>query len=64
MSFGEATYSVTEGETVSVEVSLSAMPERADYESVTIPLTATNGTGATSSDYSVPRSVTGAWGGD
>ena len=54
VSFGAATYSVREGATVSVAVSLSAMPER----SLTIPLTATNGTGATSSDYSVPRSVT------
>ena len=54
VSFGAATYNVREGATVSVAVSLSAMPER----SLTIPLTATNGTGATSSDYSVPRSVT------
>ena len=54
VSFGAATYSVREGATVSVAVSLSAVPER----SLTIPLTATNGTGATSSDYSVPRSVT------
>ena len=54
VSFGAATYSVREGATVSVAVSLSAMPER----SLTIPLTATNGTGATSSDYNVPRSVT------
>ena len=54
VSFGAATYNVREGATVSVAVSLNAMPER----SLTIPLTATNGTGATSSDYNVPRSVT------
>ena len=54
VSFAAATYSVTEGATVSVAVSLSAIPER----SVTIPLTATNGTGATSSDYSIPSSIT------
>ena len=54
VSFAAATYSVTEGATVSAAVSLSAIPER----SVTIPLTATNGTGATSSDYSIPSSVT------
>ena len=54
VSFAAATYSVTEGAPVSVAVSLSAIPER----SVTIPLTATNGTGATSSDYSIPSSIT------
>ena len=55
VSFGTGTYSVTEGGTVSVAVTLSADPERL----VTIPLTATNGTGATSGDYSVvPSSVT------
>ena len=53
VSFGAATYSVTEGGTVDVTVSLSADPKR----SVTIPLTTTNGTGTTSSDYSVPSSV-------
>ena len=54
VSFAAATYSVTEGAPLSVAVSLSAIPER----SVTIPLTATNGTGATSSDYSIPSSIT------
>ena len=55
VSFGTGTYSVTEGGTVSVAVTLSAGSERL----VTIPLTATNGTGATSGDYSgVPSSVT------
>ena len=55
VSFGTGTYSVTEGGMVSVAVTLSADPERL----VTIPLTATNGTGATSGDYSVvPSSVT------
>ena len=54
VSFAAATYSVTEGAPVSVAVSLSAIPER----SVTIPLTATNGTGAISSDYSIPSSIT------
>ena len=55
VSFGTGTYSVTEGGTVSVAVTLSADPERL----VTIPLTATNGMGATSGDYSgVPSSVT------
>ncbi len=54
VSFGAATYSVTEGGTVSVTVTLSADPER----SVTIPLTTTNGTGAVAGDYSgVPASV-------
>ena len=59
VAFGAATYSVTEGSTVSVAVTLSADPER----SVTIPLMATNGTGAVAGDYSgVPASVSFASG--
>ncbi len=53
VSFGAATYSVTEGEAVSVAVTLSADPER----SVTIPVTRTNGTGAVADDYNVSVSV-------
>ena len=40
--FGQADYTVAEGSTVTVAVSLSADPER----TVTIPLTATNESGA------------------
>ena len=53
-SFGATTYSVTEGGSRNVTVTLSADPER----QVVIPLTATNGAGAEASDYSVPTSVT------
>ena len=53
VSFGSASYSVGEGNSVSVKVKLSADPER----TVTIPLTAANQGGATASDYSVPNSV-------
>ena len=54
VSFGQATYTVAEGSTATVKVKLSADPER----TVTIPLTATNQGGATSSDYSgVPKNV-------
>ncbi len=53
VSFGAGTYSVAEGGTASVTVTLSADPER----SVTIPLTTMNGTGAAADDYSVPTSV-------
>ena len=57
--FGAGTYSVTEGGTVNVAVTLSADPER----SVEIPLTTTNGTGVVAGDYSgVPASVTFASG--
>ena len=42
VSFGAASYSVTEGGTISVTVALSVAPERA----VTVPLTTTHGTGA------------------
>ncbi len=53
VSFGAGTYSVAEGGTASVTVTLSADPER----SVTIPLTTMNGTGAAADDYTVPTSV-------
>ena len=53
-SFQASTYSLTEGSTIDVIVTLSDDPER----NVSIPLTATNGTGTTSSDYSgVPATV-------
>ena len=52
--FGAADYTVPEGDTVEVTVSLSADPER----TVTIPLAATEQGGATSADYSVPTGVT------
>ena len=53
-SFGEATYTVAEGSSVSVKVTLSADFER----SVTIPITKANQGGATGVDYSgVPTSV-------
>ena len=53
VSFEESSYSVAEGNTVTVKVTLSADPER----TVTIPLTRSNQGGATASDYSVPASV-------
>ena len=54
-SFEQATYTVAEGSSVTVKVTLSADPER----SVTVPLTNTNQAGATSTDYSgVPASIT------
>ena len=53
-SFGAATHSVTEGNSINVTVTLSANPER----QVVIPLTATNGAGTEASDYSAPTSVT------
>ena len=52
--FGQAAYTVAEGSTVTVTVTLSADPER----TVTIPVTATGQNGATTADYSVPASVT------
>ena len=53
--FGQADYSVAEGSTVPVTVTLSADPER----TVTIPLTATNEGGASISDFSgVPATIT------
>ena len=54
VSFGAATYTAAEGDTVEVTVTLSADPERG----VTIPLTATNEGEASDADYSgVPDSV-------
>ena len=52
--FGAGAYTVAEGGTQSVTVSLSADPER----TVVIPLTATPRDGATAADYTVPTSVT------
>ena len=55
VSFGQAAYTVAEGGTQSVTVTLSADPERM----VVIPLVATEEGGASSEDYSgVPSSVT------
>ena len=55
VSFGAASYTVVEGGTVEVTITLSADPER----EVVIPLTTTNEGGATGSDYSgVPASLT------
>ena len=54
VSFGQAAYSVAEGDSVAVRVQLSTNPER----TVSIPLTRTNQGGASSADYSgVPSSV-------
>ena len=55
VSFESGSYTVTEGVTTTVTVTLSEDPER----TVTIPLTATPEGGATTTDYSgVPSSVT------
>ena len=55
VSFEQAIYTVAEGSSVQVKVTLDADPER----TVTIPLTATDQGGATASDYSdVPETVT------
>ncbi len=55
VTFEQATYTVAEGNSVTVKVRLSADPERA----VTIPITKDNQDGATAADYSgVPTSVT------
>ena len=55
VSFQEGTYSVDEGTTTTIKITLSADAER----TVTIPITATDQGGATSADYSdVPDSVT------
>ena len=55
VQFGASDYTAAEGGSVSVEVELSADPER----TVTIPITKTEQGGATSLDYSgVPASVT------
>ena len=59
VSFGAASYTVTEGSTVSVEVKLDQDPER----TVAIPITSTPGDGAEAADYSgVPENVTFAAG--
>ena len=53
--FAAATYAVDEGDTVTVSVELSQAPER----ELVVPLSTTDGGGATSADYSgVPESVT------
>ena len=52
--FEQSRYTVAEGSTVEVSVTLSADPER----TVTIPITKANQDGATSADYSIPASVT------
>ena len=55
MDFEQDAYSVGEGATVTVRVQLNVNPER----TVTIPITRTNQSGASNSDYSgVPASVT------
>ena len=55
VSFGAATYTAAEGSTATVTVTLSADPER----TVEVPITKTNQSGASASDYSgVPASVT------
>ena len=55
VSFAQSSYLVAEGSTASVEVILSDDPQR----TVTIPITRTDESGATSTDYSgVPESVT------
>ena len=55
VSFGSAAYTVAEGGTQQVTVTLSADPER----TVVIPIEAANQGGATTSDYSgVPQNVT------
>ena len=55
VSFEQASYTVGEGNVVSVKIKLDTPPERA----VTIPLTETNQDGASAADYSgVPNSVT------
>ena len=55
VSFGQANYTVAEGDPVSVTVTLSADPER----TVVIPLTHTPQGNTTSTDYSgVPANVT------
>ena len=48
LSFEQASYTVTEGSSVSVKVTLSADPGR----TITIPLTKTNQAGASTADYS------------
>ena len=55
VSFGQSSYTVDEGDTVEVTVTLSEDPER----SVTIPISTTNQDGASNGDYSgVPANLT------
>ena len=54
VNFGQPTYSVAEGSTVSIMVTLAAAPST----SIVIPLTVTGEDGATTADYDVPTSVT------
>ncbi len=54
VNLGQSTYSVDEGGTVSITVTLDAAPST----SVVIPLTVTGQDGATTADYDVPTSVT------
>ena len=55
VEFGQAAYSVAEGSTVTVKLTLSDDPET----DLTIPISKTNKGGATSADYSgVPQNVT------
>ena len=54
VQFGASDYTVDEGNSVSVEVKLSSDPK----STITIPITAMGEGGATSTDYSVPTSVT------
>ena len=54
VSFGSAAYSVAEGASETLTVHLSADPQR----TVTIPLSRTHQGGASSSDYTLPSSVT------
>ena len=54
VNFGQSAYSVDEGGTVSIMVTLAAAPST----SVVIPLTVTGEGGATTADYDVPTSVT------
>ena len=55
MSFVESAYTVTEGGSVTVAISLNADPQR----TVAVPITVTNLHGAVAADYSgIPESVT------
>ena len=54
VNFASSTYTVTEGNFVDIQVTLSEDPE----QTVTIPLTVTNQGGTTSDDYSVQTSLT------
>ena len=53
VEFASSAYSVTEGETVAVRITLSADPER----TVTIPIDVERATTAATEDYSLPASV-------